>query len=887
VDGINSEARLMAMKRLGMKANTLPGRLARKRATARAVILAEHLWLLVLPLVGVAALFVSLSWLGYFRAVPDWVRLASLCVMGLGLLLALVPWRHFRLPGRSEVDRRLEADNGIAHQAIATQDDRLETDDPLARALWQEHRRRMAERFAALQVGMPRPDTPRRDPFGVRAFVVLLLVTAFAFSYSNQSGRLGDAFVSHAAGIERPVARIDAWVTPPDYTRRAPIFLTAGDTALPPVIDIPQGSSIVVRIAGSAGDEAVTYQPDGDSEAAPVPAVESALPPPAQPEAETVTAAAPTASSGATSFELVAEESGTLAIAATDANQWSFRVVPDLQPEIEFGRPPQGSVNGTLELAYIARDDHGVTAARVEIEPAAPQPATARPLYDAPDFALTLPRQSPRVHEGRASQDLTAHPLAGLPVSVTLVAEDAIGQLGRSAPVDMLLPARSFTNPLAAALVEQRRILALDANARPEVLRLMDAMTIVPEETFENLSHYLLVVSARSRVAQAYDEDGLRAAADNLWDIALGIEDGNLSVAEQRLRDAQRELAEALENDASDEEIQALMEELRQAMQEYLQALAEEMQNSDTAQQFPQGEMENLLRQQDIDAMLDQIENLARQGARDQAQEMLAELQRMMNNLQTGRQQQQQQRGDSAMQQQMDQLGELMREQQQLMNETFELDKALNERMMRDQPPITGFPEFDMPQRQPGQDGEQAEGDQNGQQDMTAEELREALRQLRERQEGLQEQLSQLQDELEGLGIEPGEGFGEAGEAMGDASGALGEGEGERAVGDQGRALQALRQGAQDMMQQMQQQMGQGQGEGPGMMPRPGGQANRDPLGRPQSNSGPDFGDSVRVPDEIDIQRAREILEAIRDRLGNALSPELERRYLERLLDIR
>ena len=62
---------------------------------------------------------------------------------------------------------------------------------------------------------------------------------------------------------------------------------------------------------------------------------------------------------------------------------------------------------------------------------------------------------------------------------------------------------------------------------------------------------------------------------------------------------------------------------------------------------------------------------------------------------------------------------------------------------------------------------------------------------------------------------------------------------------------------------------------------------DRDPLGRPRATEGPDFGQSVTVPDEIDVQRAREILEAIRKRLGNALSPELERDYLERLLEMR
>ena len=41
------------------------------------------------------------------------------------------------------------------------------------------------------------------------------------------------------------------------------------------------------------------------------------------------------------------------------------------------------------------------------------------------------------------------------------------------------------------------------------------------------------------------------------------------------------------------------------------------------------------------------------------------------------------------------------------------------------------------------------------------------------------------------------------------------------------------------------------------------------------------------MPDEIDVQRARQILEAIRKRLGNALSPQVEKDYLERLLDLR
>ncbi|WP_217539617.1 DUF4175 family protein, partial [Stenotrophomonas sp. GbtcB23] len=92
--------------------------------------------------------------------------------------------------------------------------------------------------------------------------------------------------------------------------------------------------------------------------------------------------------------------------------------------------------------------------------------------------------------------------------------------------------------------------------------------------------------------------------------------------------------------------------------------------------------------------------------------------------------------------------------------------------------------------------------------------------------------------------------------------------QGEQAVQGQGNALNALRQGAQNMMQQMMQAMQQGQGQGQGQdggpgegMASQGGQNGRDPLGRPRSTSGPVFGDPVKVPGEIELQRAREILE--------------------------
>ena len=83
-----------------------------------------------------------------------------------------------------------------------------------------------------------------------------------------------------------------------------------------------------------------------------------------------------------------------------------------------------------------------------------------------------------------------------------------------------------------------------------------------------------------------------------------------------------------------------------------------------------------------------------------------------------------------------------------------------------------------------------------------------------------------------------------------------------------------------------QQQMGQG----PGQIGRAGrlGQSradqDTDPLGRPLR--GRDYGDdsTVRVPGEIDVQRARRIIEELRKRFGDMGRPQEELDYIERLL---
>ncbi|MFI0845169.1 TIGR02302 family protein [Mesorhizobium sp. IMUNJ 23232] len=848
-------------------------RLKRTRLVTRAAMMLERLWPLILPLLVTLSLFASLSWFGVFRLLPDTARFVLLAVVALAALGSLYPLRFYRNPRPDEIDRRIEAANALDHTPLRAQTDRPAGNETgFAQALWREHQKRMAEKLAGAGSDLPRTGVPERDPWGLRAIAVLLLVTAFAYSFGPRGGSLEDGFRAVALTETLP-PRIDAWVTPPPYTGKAPIFLTAENNADTPLFTVPTGSDVALRVTGGAGDEQLAFT-GKDGTVRDVALADTATPAPASdtPSALNIPAAP-------RQFEGKLTADGVLALRAGDGEQevrsWTFAVVPDKPPVIRFSDEPKRAVNGAFELRYEIEDDYGAASAKADFALEETPAADARPLYGPPEMPLSVPRRGAHDITMKATRDLTEHVWAGSRIKLTLSTVDDAGQEAKTETKTIVLPERPFTNPLARAVVELRKILSLDANQKRRVVDLIDAITLRPEDTFDNPSYYLGIMAGRTRLQLASTDDALRDVSDYLWNMALQIEDGDLSTAEKNLRQAQEALKQALRDGASDEEIDRLMKELRQAMNEFLREFAERAaRDPNLAQQQPQPGQE--LSQSDLERMMDQIENLAKSGNRQQAEELLSQLQDMMNNLQARRQQRPGEGGqESEMRQQMNKLGEIMRRQQEMMNETFRMDQMQRGEQQRGQ-------NRQQQRGNQGQQGQQGEGQQG--QGMTPEEFAEALKQLQQGQGQLGDDLEALMKGLEGMGIQPGEGFGEAGEAMDQAEGALGDGDGGRATGEQGRALEALRKGAQDMMQQMQQAMEGDQGGG-----EEGGRrqtSDRDPLGRPRATNGPDDGSSVKVPDEIDMQRARQILEAIRKRLGNALSPELERSYLERLLKL-
>ncbi len=821
---------------------------------SRAALFVERFWRALLPVLVVAGLFVGVSWLGLWLALPAWAGPLGIAGFAVAALLAARDLVRLAWPTRTDALHRVEKASGYTHRPLTALEDDITVgaNDPESRAIWALHQRRTAAAVAAIRSKAPDPQAFRRDPYALRVLAACLLVIGFSTASGDYGGRLVSAFQNPFKTVEAP-SRLDVWVTPPLYTSEPPVYLTGESAQLRDPgapVSVPEGSVLVVRSQG-APDLGMTFTASGSTEASVV-----------EPEVAATTGDPDVQKLLPVERKLGLETTGVVELHNGDEPlmRFVFAVRPDDEPEIRLTDDPEEQLSGALKFSYLVNDDYGVVSAEARITPL-PDPDqdghAPRPLVDAPQFPLSLPPRSGTAKTAESIRDLTSHPWAGSEVNLRLLARDQAGQEGHSPDYTITLPQRRFAKPLARAVVEQRRNLALDAQSQARVIMAMDALLLAPDLFDFKPRNYLGMRFAYGELAKAQSDEDLKDLLPLMWDLALSIEDGDLSAAERKLRDAQEALRKALEEGASDEEIAKLTQQLREALNEYMQALAEQMRQNPQAMQ-PFDSNQQTLNQQDLEEMLKRIEELARTGSRDAARELLAQMQRMLENLQAGRPQMTPNGMSSEMMEMLNKLGEMIQRQQQLMDETHKFNQdQQNQRS----------------QQQQGQQGQQGQGQQ-----LTREQLEKMLEQLQQGQGDLAQQLQELMDQLGQNGMGQNEALGEAGDSMGQAQQSLGQGKGEKALGQQGNALDALRRGAQGLTEQM---MGQGEGAG---SPNGNSPLDEDPLGRPRRTEGPDFNNRVQIPDEIDVQRARRILEELRRRFSDPSRPKLELDYLERLL---
>lgn len=823
----------------------------RKITLARLFASIERIWPSWFPLIAVATLFVVLALFEVFAALPTWLHWVAL--VGFGTAFIATAWlgiKSLRLVSEQTAIRRLEYDSGLAHQPLQSSNDQLPDgiDDPVAAAMWQRHQTRLREKLGALTLTMPRSMMPKVDPWALRAAMGLILIVALVEGGREFGPRMARAMVpSIPPAIAQAPLQVQLWVTPPVYTRKPP--LSDEQTARNDVIRVPAGSEALLQLHN-------VMLPAGED-------VQNDLK--VLMNGEIVDLAA----LGDTSFEsvLTLTESATLSVQRSPEDiikSWMFEVAVDQAPQISFVDAPLPTSRLSLEIAYEALDDYGLAQIDIAF-------ALSEDVSEPDRLNLLSPAGAPTELSTISFLELTAHPLAGLPVQMWLLAKDQMEQEGRSGAIEVVLPERTFNHPLAKAIIAERKRLAGKPREAPDIAKKLEELGQGDLAQSFGAGVPLGLASAAASVESG--PENYRSVIDLLWEIALFIEDGGLSLAERELRELQDQLQRALQEGADDEELQQLMDQLQQALDEFLEEMQrqamEQMQNmtpEDLRNMQPM-DPSQMVDRQDLQEMLDQARELMEQGMREQALDMLAQLQEMMENLQAGMQMQPQQ-GPSEAEQAMEDLQKMIEMQQNLLDRSFEMQNGGEGQQQQGQ---SGEQSGQRPGQQPGQ--QQGQGQQQG----------DGAGRAAMEQNALRRALGELMRRMSEMGMEIPRSLGQAEMQMRGARDQLEQGQPGDAIDPQTEAVDQMQQGGQAMMEQLRDMMAQmpGQGQMPARAERPG----RDPLGRSMRNDGGFDSEGTEVPPENDLGQARGVLEELHRRARDRQRPAEELDYYNRLLE--
>lgn len=720
-------------------------------------------------------------------------------------------------------------------------------------SLLKKQQNKILKSLPKLKMPLPHSNLYIYDRYGVR--VVLLLFIAWAalssphdFGYKLQSLYLLEK--------EQSELQLRAWINPPQYSNDPAKYILQHNSALNDQnrylsdVEVMQFSILHISSFSKGEDEIQAFFYPIENGAKPIDL--SAL------NGQVEDVIMPSEQKQKLSFPL--KSSGHIVIQSKD-NQINqkiqINVIEDTLPIISFISHPQPNLNQQLEIHYKINDDHGISAAKAVFDINDGHEKISNALYSAPNFSLLLPSNGDDDGRAKTLLDTASHPFAGQKLELTLQATDRAEQISYSRTIDVMVPSKKFANELAASLVDLRGRLALDRAKAKQVKNALNALSLFPENFDMDFSIYLGLVTAKNRLNLARNDDDLRSVVDQLWHMALYLEDGDVAEARQAFENARKQLQNLLQNGGTDKQIQEAMEELRKTFSALMQEMMRQAQNNQNSENNAENSAQNgqEVASQDLDQLLKAIENAARGGERAEAQNLLNALNSIMQNLQIGQGNQQGSQSNNNDQSQgiLPQLQKLIEEQTKLLEKTFDksekgknsLDAQDRQTLSQEQNQLNQ--ELDnflnsLPNLPNENNGEMSQGQDNYQQFFD-----DALQQMQGAEEGLQ---------------------------MGRSS---------KALKNQGEALNTLQQAgsalARKLLEQSTQNNDQQNGQGPSTN-NPFAETDRAGYGKNP------FSGRHEIDKKLQLNKAREILLEIYKSLEKKDLTQDQHDYLKRLLDL-
>lgn len=787
------------------------------------------------PLYSIVLATAGLYFLGLAEPLPLEVVWIIASAIGISLIWSVYRGlRSLSLPTKIDAERIVDQALHNHPISVLRETGFVGTNHHGADALWATHVDQMRQEAEQAQ---PQPvdfRLSRMDPFGLRYIALLFATMGVLFGSLT---RIADLGVSPAAAMQMPNAITwEGWVSPPEYTRLPQLYLN--DLTDRDELELLAGSSVLIHFYGAVGDHNLS---------------------------ETVSRRVQDpliATDPKQAFNIA--QAGQISITGQNPQKWTIALRGDDIPSVTLDEAFETDFFGVSKLGYRVIDDYGVTEMIAEIALDLNRVNRRYGLSVAPDsndpiiIEIPLPIAGSRKDFAEIWQsDFSKEPWVHLPVVMTFSARDGAGQWGQSASMMTDLPGRRFFDPLASSIIEMRRDLLWSLANADRVIRMMRMVRYQPDTEFRDPESLITFSAILDNLELARDggilDAKLPSIAEELWSLAIEIEEGDVNDALQRMREAQERLSQAMKNGASPQEIERLMQELKEANENYMRQLRQQNERAERNEfdQSTPGEQMNL-DMADIQAMMDRIQELMEQGRMAEAQQALEELQQMMENLRLSENGQGGEGGQSSAQG----LADLLQDQQDLSDDAFN----------------------DLQQEFSNPDGQESQGEQGGEGQQQGSDFADRQGQLRER---LENDRSAIEGELGDEGEDAQRSLEQAERAMRRAQSALEDGDLDGAVDQQAQAMDALRQAIRDVNRA---QRSENSDAEQGNSDQQEGQG-RDPLGRPQGGDGSSGTAEARREGQDREAQAAELLDEIRRRAGERERSETERDYLKRLLN--
>lgn len=809
-------------------------------------------------------LFIGL-WLLQIPAVAGKAgTIGSLVIYALGLLWFF--WRdgrRFHFPKRREIDKRLEINSQLDHRPLTALHDKLANpDEQEARTLWSRSKSRALATVYKLKAPWPRPLLATQDPLALRVLAVLVVVIGIIVAGPAWRERIHLGFNPFYGSMEHKVDKsIMVWITEPAYTGQGQIILEGRGTH-DKVIAVPDESQIKIQATRGIGSPYVVI---GDQRMDMKRADEKNW-------------------SLEFPFTAAYKDAERIEIRQMGFERASVPVefVPDQPPSIALIEEPKTIDKGQMQLSLKVKDDYSVNDLIMHMrlddtmkdEPLGADIQDTRAVVSPPDTEMEL----------KPVYDLAWHPWAGLPVVIDLSAVDHKKQTAKLPPLHVTLPERTFQNPTARKLIGMRkRLIRTPEAAAGNIAKELFDIMVAPASYNGHPIVFLSLKTMSARLVYDPSITSIREIIAQLWDTAIQIEDGNLAIAARDMRNAQRNLEKTLNNpNATQEEINRALDEFREAMANYFQEMISEMQKQmadGQTMEVPPEMLAGVLNPDDLQNFLDELTAQAMAGNKDAARELLSKLQQMMDSMSPGNGKMEMPKDMKFKMMAVSELQKLIEKQEELLTQTQKQAEGMNE---APRPQSYGETLPVDPETMKSLFGDDALPPPTPK--VPAVPLTPGIdtTKNKDEQEALRFVLGKLmQDADEELGEIPAN-MGKAELEMRGSSTQLGENRPDLSVPRQEEAIRYLKESMDQMSEQLAQQLKQMMALSMG-----GGSPRLDPLGRPMDDGdGPSWLPSsrVKIPDEAERKKVREILDTLRRRSGEMQRPDYELEYFRRLM---